>query len=440
MFSRELKRGAALLSGGVARATIGNRVEQARAGERRHLRCALHDTTLQTLEYLGNDGYDSGLVREEIVALAERALRDLHNALDDPGCDPVELLPGLRQVVDESSVTAGLKIELVTGEIDESVHGEEAAALVAAVREALNNVRKHARAQRVVVRCEASEGAARITVHDDGVGFDPASAPKASAWSAASPTGSPSTEAARDCTARPAAECSSHSRCPDLGGRDMKINVLVADDHPLIREGIVRSLEQDPAIEIVGQATDGEEALALARELKPDVLVLDMHMPGIGGTVVLERLREEMPDIRVLVVTASESPERLLDAVAGGAAGYLSKRTSAEDLRQAVITTHGGGSVIEPQLAHHLLREYSSGRRGESSALRPLLGPREVEILRLVARATPTTRSARSCTSRRAPCRTTSPASATRPACAAAPSWPAGPSSARSPDALTARA
>lgn len=165
----------------------------------------------------------------------------------------------------------------------------------------------------------------------------------------------------------------------------MKINVLVADDHPLIREGIVRSLEQDPAIDIVGQATDGEEALTLARELRPDVLVLDMHMPGVGGTVVLERLREELPEIRVLVVTASESPERLLDAVAGGAAGYLSKRTSAEDLRQAVITTHGGGSVIEPQLAHHLLREYSSGRRGEPSSLRPLLGPREVEILRLVA-------------------------------------------------------
>ena len=173
----ELRRGATLLSGGVARATIGNRVEQARAGERRRLRCALHDTTLQTLEYLGNDGYDSGLVRNEIVALAERALRDLHAALDDPGSEPVELLPGLRQVVDESSTTAGLNIELVTGEIDESVHGEEAAALVSAVREALNNVRKHARAQRVVVRCEASEGAARITVRDDGVGFDPASTP-----------------------------------------------------------------------------------------------------------------------------------------------------------------------------------------------------------------------------------------------------------------------
>lgn len=171
----EIKRGAALLSGGVARATIGNRVEQARAAERRRLRCALHDATLQTLEYLGNDGYDSVLAREEIVALAERARRDLLAAVDEPvvAC---ELLPGLREVVSETRATAGLEVELVTGEVDESVHGEEAAALVAAVREALNNVRKHARAQRVVVQCEATEGEARITVRDDGVGFDPSTA------------------------------------------------------------------------------------------------------------------------------------------------------------------------------------------------------------------------------------------------------------------------
>lgn len=165
----------------------------------------------------------------------------------------------------------------------------------------------------------------------------------------------------------------------------MHIKVLVADDFPLIREGMVRALEQDPAIEVVGQACDGEEALAMARELEPDVVVLDMRMPRVGGVVVLERLRAEMPDVRVLVVTASENPEQLLDAVAGGASGYLSKRTTGEDLRQAVITTYGGGSIVDPALANHLLREYSAGRNGDASSLRPLLGARELEILRLVA-------------------------------------------------------
>jgi two-component system NarL family response regulator len=125
--------------------------------------------------------------------------------------------------------------------------------------------------------------------------------------------------------------------------------------------------------------------MELARQVKPDVMVLDLRMPGLGGAVVLERLRAELPAIRALVMTANESPESLLDAVAAGAAGYLSKRTNGEELRQAVITIHGGGSVITPELAGHLLREFSGNARGEGSSVRPLLAGRELEILRLVA-------------------------------------------------------
>jgi DNA-binding NarL/FixJ family response regulator len=165
----------------------------------------------------------------------------------------------------------------------------------------------------------------------------------------------------------------------------MKIRVLVAEDHPLVREGVIRALERDPGMAIVGEAGNGITALELARELKPDVMVLDLRMPGLGGAVVLERLRAELPEIRALVMTANESPESLLDAIAAGAAGYLSKRTTGEELRQAVITTHGGGSVITPELAGHLLREFSGNARGEGSSVRPLLAARELEILRLVA-------------------------------------------------------
>jgi DNA-binding NarL/FixJ family response regulator len=169
------------------------------------------------------------------------------------------------------------------------------------------------------------------------------------------------------------------------GAGSMKIRVLVAEDHPLVREGVIRALERDPGIEIVGEADNGITAMELARQLKPDVMVLDLRMPGLGGAVVLERLRSELPEIRALVMTANESPESLLDAVAAGAAGYLSKRTTGEELRQAVITTYGGGSVITPELAGHLLREFSGSAHGEGSSVRPLLAARELEILRLVA-------------------------------------------------------
>ena len=100
---------------------------------------------------------------------------------------------------------------------------------------------------------------------------------------------------------------------------------------------------------------------------------------------VLERLRTQVPDSKVLVVTASEKVQPLLDAVAAGATGYLTKRCGREELRQAVITVYGGGSVISPMLAGHLLKEYSRASRGEQSNVRPLIGQREHEVLRLVA-------------------------------------------------------
>lgn len=163
----------------------------------------------------------------------------------------------------------------------------------------------------------------------------------------------------------------------------MKIRVVVADDFPLVREGVARALTQDPALEVVGQATTGQEAIELAEELRPDVMILDLRMPDLGGLAVLDKLRNTQPQIRVIVMTASEQASSLLDAIAAGAAGYLSKRTTGEELRQAVITAHGGGSVITPALASYLLKEFSSSARGEQSYVRPLQG-RELDVLRLV--------------------------------------------------------
>jgi DNA-binding NarL/FixJ family response regulator len=164
----------------------------------------------------------------------------------------------------------------------------------------------------------------------------------------------------------------------------MKIRIVVAEDFPLVREAVVRALSHDPGLEVVGEATTGIEAIELAETLLPDVLLLDMVMPGLGGLEVLHKLRTSHPQIRIVVLTASEEAGTLLDAIAAGAAGYLSKRAVGEELRQAVITAHGGGSVITPTLARHLLNEYSSSARGEPSNLRPLQG-RELDVVRLVA-------------------------------------------------------
>ena len=168
----------------------------------------------------------------------------------------------------------------------------------------------------------------------------------------------------------------------------MHIRVLLVDDFPLVREGIAAALETDPAIEVVGQAASAPEGLERARTLRPDVVLLDMRMPEGGGMVLLEQLTEELPDTRVLVMTASEKADTLLQAVAAGAAGYLTKRATRVELIDAVITVHGGGSVIAPQLASELLRDYRRVSRtgaGAGAGGRALLTPREREIVTLVS-------------------------------------------------------
>jgi DNA-binding NarL/FixJ family response regulator len=165
----------------------------------------------------------------------------------------------------------------------------------------------------------------------------------------------------------------------------MNIRVLLVDDFPLVREGLAAALGRDPGIHVVGQAGDGKEGLELARELRPDVILLDLHMPEMGGMMVLERLRVEVPETRALVMTASEKAETLLAAVSAGAAGYITKRASRQELCEAVITVHGGGSVIAPHLAGHLLKQYQKASRGETEHLHNQLSTRELEVLRLVA-------------------------------------------------------
>ena len=164
----------------------------------------------------------------------------------------------------------------------------------------------------------------------------------------------------------------------------MDIHVLVADDFPLQCEGLTASLEVDPEISVVAEAHDGETALALAHGLQPDVAIVDMRMPGLGGPALVGRFRDEVPGCRVLVLSASERGETLLDAISAGAAGYLTKRASGADLRHAVKTIQTGGSIIAPALAPYLLTQYSQVSRGESKPICPLLSRREQEVLRMV--------------------------------------------------------
>src|SRR3954468_3334130 len=163
------------------------------------------------------------------------------------------------------------------------------------------------------------------------------------------------------------------------------IKVLVADDFPLIREANVSALQRHPDIEVVGLAADGVEAVELAHALQPDVVVLDLYMPRMSGVVALSRIRAQCPDTRVLLLSACEEPDVILDAVADGAAGFMTKRITGLELADAVVRVHAGESVITPSFTEHVVRDLLAGGPRRTAPSRAQLTEDEVEVLRLVA-------------------------------------------------------
>ncbi len=180
--------------------------------------------------------------------------------------------------------------------------------------------------------------------------------------------------------------------------------VLIADDHALVREGLRAVLEAERDIEVVGEAADGREALSACRVLSPDVVLMDVRMPGMDGLAATREIKAEMPKVSVVMVTMHESPDYLLEAVRAGAAGYVLKDSSGERIAQAVRRTLAGDSPLEEGLAMRLLERLAGGKGAVSPSGGPAGGPeveaapaplrelpegitpREAEVLGLMAR------------------------------------------------------
>jgi NarL family two-component system response regulator LiaR len=161
------------------------------------------------------------------------------------------------------------------------------------------------------------------------------------------------------------------------------IRVLVADDHAIVRKGICALLATEPGIEVVGEAQEGREAIAQARRLQPDVILMDLVMPSVDGLEATRRITAHLPEARVLVLTSFGGEDKIFPAIKAGARGYLLKDSEPEDLVRAIQQVHHGRSSLHPAVARKLLREISeSPARGQS--IDPLTA-REVDVLRLVA-------------------------------------------------------
>ncbi|MDL1879293.1 response regulator transcription factor [Cytophagia bacterium CHB2] len=162
-----------------------------------------------------------------------------------------------------------------------------------------------------------------------------------------------------------------------------QIRILVADDHPVVRDGLVAILSTQPDFEVVGEAGAGPEAVERALQTRPDVMLLDLEMPGADGVEVLRQLQAAHLGVRVIVFTAFDTDERILGAVQAGAQGYLLKGAPRQELFQAVRVVHAGGSLLQPVIASKLLRQVSQPSRSAAAANE--LTPRELEVLHLLA-------------------------------------------------------
>ena len=158
------------------------------------------------------------------------------------------------------------------------------------------------------------------------------------------------------------------------------IRLLVADDHPMLREGLVAVLSTQPDFDIIGEAVDGAEVVRLAEALRPDVILLDLEMPDVDGVAALEGLRDAVSAARAIVFTAYDTDERILRSLRAGARGYLLKDASRQEIFDAVRTVHAGGSLLEPGVTTRLLDHVREG--GEQTE--PLT-PRELEVLALIS-------------------------------------------------------
>lgn len=165
-----------------------------------------------------------------------------------------------------------------------------------------------------------------------------------------------------------------------------KISVLIADDHPMVRQGLRVFLEIQPDIEVVGEAADGAQAALLAQQLRPDVVLLDLVMPGTDGVTAIELMAEAAVDSRVLIVTSFGEHRAVVPAMRAGARGYVSKQVEPSALAAAIRAVAAGHVLLGPEVAAALLSAEPAQRPGTGSNADPQLTGREREVLDLIAR------------------------------------------------------
>ena len=161
------------------------------------------------------------------------------------------------------------------------------------------------------------------------------------------------------------------------------IKIVIADDHPIVREGLATVLGTEEGLEVVGQAINGVEAVSLARDLRPDVILMDLQMPEMDGVQAIREIKAQCPEIGIIILTTYETDEYIFTGIEAGARGYLLKDSSPAEVVEAIRAVHRGHSLIQPSVATRVLDRVS--QQAHSTAPEQVLSTRETEVLQLIS-------------------------------------------------------
>ena len=165
-----------------------------------------------------------------------------------------------------------------------------------------------------------------------------------------------------------------------------KIRVLIADDHAFVREGTRRILEQEPDIQVVAEAGDGEQAVMLAADTMPDVAIIDVSMPRLDGIAATRQIKAMSPAVNILILSAYDDDQFVFSLLEAGAAGYLLKSVRGQEIIDAVRAVHAGESVLHPSIARKVISRFAGAGKAEQKRPPDVLSEREMEVLKLVTR------------------------------------------------------